>query len=47
MLLASTLFPDRSVLVMASVTIIIMIAIALPLSFWLGRRDAQSAATEG
>jgi BASS family bile acid:Na+ symporter len=47
MLLASTLFPDRSVLVMASVTIIIMIAIALPLSFWLGRRNAQSAATEG
>jgi BASS family bile acid:Na+ symporter len=47
MLLASTLFPDRSVLVMASVTIIIMIAIALPLSFWLGRRNAQPAAMAG
>jgi BASS family bile acid:Na+ symporter len=39
MLLASTLFPDRNVLVMASVTIIIMIAIALPLSFVIGRRN--------
>ncbi len=39
MLLASTLFPDRNVLVMASVTVILMIAIALPLSFWLGRRS--------
>lgn len=38
MLLATQLFPDPNVLVMASVTIIIMIAIALPLSFWLGRR---------
>jgi hypothetical protein len=29
------------------VTIIIMIAIALPLSFWLGRRNARSVAMEG
>ncbi len=43
MLLASTLFPDRNVLVMASVTIILMIALALPLSFWLGRRSDQQA----
>ncbi len=41
MLLASQLFPDRNVLVMASVTIIMMILLALPLSFWLGRRNAQ------
>jgi hypothetical protein len=47
MLLASTLFPDRNVLVMASVTIIIMIAIALPLSFWLGRRNARHTASQG
>ncbi len=44
MLLATQLFPDRNVLVMASVTIIIMIAIALPLSFWLGRRNPQQTA---
>jgi BASS family bile acid:Na+ symporter len=47
MLLASTLFPDRNVLVMASVTIIVMIAIALPLSFWLGRRNARHTASQG
>jgi BASS family bile acid:Na+ symporter len=45
MFLASTLFAaQRQVLVMASVTIIIMIVLALPTSFWLGRRAAQATA---
>lgn len=44
MLLATDLFPDRNVLVMASVTVILMILLALPTSFWLGRRNAQETA---
>ncbi len=47
MLLASQLFPDPNVLVMTSVTIIIMIALALPTSFWLGRRSAPQAKAVG
>jgi BASS family bile acid:Na+ symporter len=41
MLLASQLFSDPRVLVMTSVTIIVMIVLALPTSYWLGRRNAQ------
>ncbi len=44
MLLASQLFPDRNVLVMVSVTVILMILLALPTSFWLGRRYAKQMA---
>lgn len=44
MLLASELFPDRNVLVMTSVTVILMILLALPTSFWLGRRNATQTA---
>jgi BASS family bile acid:Na+ symporter len=47
MLLASDLFPDRNVLVMVSVTVILMILLALPLSFLLGRRHAQQTANQG
>jgi BASS family bile acid:Na+ symporter len=47
MLLASDLFPDRNVLVMASVTVILMILLALPLSFLLGRRHARQLARQG
>jgi BASS family bile acid:Na+ symporter len=47
MLLASQLFPDPNVLVMASVTVILMILLALPTSFWLGRRNARQTATQG
>lgn len=46
MLLATQLFPDRNVLVMASVTVIIMILLALPTSYWLGRRNAQETANK-
>jgi BASS family bile acid:Na+ symporter len=46
--LATTLFAgERQVLVMASVTIIIMIALALPTSFMLGRRAGQKTAKQG
>jgi BASS family bile acid:Na+ symporter len=47
MLLASELFPDRRVLVMASVTVILMILLELPFSFYLGRRDARQTANQG
>lgn len=41
MLLASQLFVDPQVLVMTSVTVMLMIVLALPTSYWLGRRSAQ------
>jgi BASS family bile acid:Na+ symporter len=47
MLLASDLFPDRNVLVMASVTVILMITLELPFSFLLGRRHARLTANQG
>jgi BASS family bile acid:Na+ symporter len=47
MLLASQLFPDPNVLVMASVTVIFMILLMLPTSFLLGRRNAQQTANQG
>lgn len=44
MLLASQLFDDPKVLVMVSVTIILMSLVALPTSFWFGRRSVPQAA---
>jgi predicted Na+-dependent transporter len=48
MFLASTIFKDEpNVLVMAAVTIIIMIVFALPLSFWLGKRNSKHTENQG
>lgn len=47
MLLASQLFDDPDVLVMVSVTVMLMIVLELPTSYWLGRRSARQVGIHG